>query len=843
MSNLENDKTKIDPEKIGKILPFIPTRNVIVLEEMSEHIEVGRKPSINSVNIANRNFASQIVLLPQADPEQKEVLKKADLNRYGILVKIEHTEIISQSHIRIRVKGLSRVELQAYHEEDRESFVGTFKDIKAGRFVNTERNQGKIKKLHELLHHEFKIPNSNEKKDIIRSNNLPDFTLEDLTDLANLNKIVHSFQMPFMLTYSYFIQKTFISKVNAITEFLQNLFNGVENIEENITNIDNEIETDLRKSIDSQNKEFILREKLKVIRNKLGEDSSDDDRIEKLLNDRELKNMIPDDVKVIIKKEKAKLKTMMSSSPDANITRNYIDLLTQLPWRKTTIEAIDIKKVKQILEEQHYGLKDVKERIVEFVAVMINNQKKHPDKYKKTRLSDAPNTEINENLFVKDGNLNKVLEENSSPIITLLGPPGVGKTSIAKSLAEALGRKFVKISLGGVNDEAEIRGHRKTYVGAMPGKIISAIKRAGVSNPIILLDEIDKLGISAKGDPSAALLEVLDPEQNCNFQDHYLEVEYDLSKVLFIATANYYEDIPAPLLDRVELIELSSYTLFEKINIAKKYLVARVIKQNGLEPEQFQISDAELEFVIRYYTLEAGVRNLQRVLDKMARKIALGIVEETITERFVLDQSNIRKFLGIPKFNDDDKDNEPQIGCVNGLAYTSFGGSTLPIEVTTFAGKGEIKITGQLKDVMQESAQIALGYVRANAKEFGIDFNFDEATIHIHVPEGAVPKDGPSAGITFTTALISALSKKPVSHKIGMTGEITLRGKVLPIGGLKEKSLAALKQGIKTVFIPKDNEKNLEEVATEVKDELEFIAVRHYSEIYDNLFRNTKAIR
>ena len=474
---------------------------------------------------------------------------------------------------------------------------------------------------------------------------------------------------------------------------------------------------------------------------------------------------------------------------------------------------------------------------------MINNQKKHPDKYKKTRLSDAPNTEINENLFIKDGNLNKVLEENSSPIITLLGPPGVGKTSIAKSLAEALGRKFVKISLGGVNDEAEIRGHRKTYVGAMPGKIISAIKRAGVSNPIILLDEIDKLGISAKGDPSAALLEVLDPEQNCNFQDHYLEVEYDLSKVLFIATANYYEDIPAPLLDRVELIELSSYTLFEKINIAKKYLVARVIKQNGLEPEQFQISDAELEFVIRYYTLEAGVRNLQRVLDKMARKIALGIVEETITERFVLDQSNIRKFLGIPKFNDDDKDNEPQIGCVNGLAYTSFGGSTLPIEVTTFAGKGEIKITGQLKDVMQESAQIALGYVRANAKEFGIDFNFDEATIHIHVPEGAVPKDGPSAGITFTTALISALSKKPVSHKIGMTGEITLRGKVLPIGGLKEKSLAALKQGIKTVFIPKDNEKNLEEVATEVKDELEFIAVRHYSEIYDNLFRHTKAIR
>ena len=533
---------------------------------------------------------------------------------------------------------------------------------------------------------------------------------------------------------------------------------------------------------------------------------------------------------------------MMSSSPDANITRNYIDLLTQLPWRKTSIEAIDIKKVKKILEEQHYGLKDVKERIIEFVAVMINNQKKHPDKYKKTKITDAPNTEINENIFVKEGNLNKVLEENSSPIITLLGPPGVGKTSIAKSLAESLGRKFVKISLGGVNDEAEIRGHRKTYVGAMPGKIINAIKRAGVSNPIILLDEIDKLGHSHKGDPSAALLEVLDPEQNCNFQDHYLEVEYDLSKVLFIATANYYEDIPTPLLDRVELIELSSYTLFEKINIAKKYLISRVIRQNGLEKDQFQINDENLEHIIRFYTLEAGVRNLQRVLDKIARKIALGIVEERIKDHFVIDQKIIREFLGVPKFNDDDKDNEPQIGCVNGLAYTSYGGSTLPIEVTTFAGKGDIKITGQLKDVMQESAQIALGYVRANAENFGIDFNFDESTIHIHVPEGAVPKDGPSAGVTFTTALISALSKKPVSHKVGMTGEITLRGKVLPIGGLKEKSLAALKQGIKTVFIPKDNEKNLEEVADEVKKEIEFIAVQYYNEIYDHLFKNIKSV-
>ncbi|MBR2849160.1 MAG: endopeptidase La, partial [Mycoplasmataceae bacterium] len=466
------------------------------------------------------------------------------------------------------------------------------------------------------------------------------------------------------------------------------------------------------------------------------------------------------------------------------------------------------------------------------------NQKKHGNKHKKIRITNSPNTEINENLFVKEENdLNKI-QEDASPIITLIGPPGVGKTSIAKSLAEAIGRKFVKISLGGVNDEAEIRGHRKTYVGAMPGKIIAAIKRAGVSNPIILLDEIDKMGVSGtKGDPSSALLEVLDPEQNANFQDHFLEIEYDLSKVLFITTANYYEDIPTPLLDRVELIELSSYTLFEKINIAKKYLVPKVIKQNALEKKQFKISDKEIEFIIRHYTMEAGVRNLQRVLDKIARKITLGVVEEKIKDEFIVDIPTIKKFLGVEKYSDDDKDDKPRVGVVNGLAYTSYGGSTLPIEVITFPGKGEIKLTGQLKDVMQESAAVALGYIRSKAKDFNIDFNFDESTIQIHVPEGAVPKDGPSAGITFTTAIISALTKKPVSHKIAMTGEITLRGKVLPIGGLKEKSLAALKLGIKTIFIPKDNEKNLEEVVDEVKKVIKFIPVSSYNEIYDHLFK------
>lgn len=831
-----NDNKKIDTTKLGEIYPFIPTREVIVLEEMETFIEVGRPISINTIEISNKSFASHIVLLPQKNPLEKEINDLNQLKKIGVLAKIENIEKLHQNHLRVTVKGLKRVEILHFDETDKKSFIGTFKQHKKMKFIDNESTQEVLDNLYNIIYYEFKDKNGIKK--VVDTFNLPKFSKEDLTELKNLNFIMNKLNVPFPIIYNFLIQKSYFNKLKDLTNTIEFIMTSFEDFEKNLENVENEIERDLRKSLDIQNKEFILREKLKVIRNKLGEDSSDDDKIDKLLNDKELKNLIPDDVKVTIKKEKAKLKSMMSSSPDANITRNYIDLLTQLPWRKTSIESIDIKNVKNILEEQHYGLKDVKERIVEFVAVMINNQKKHPDKYKKTKISDSPNTEINENIFVKEDGMNKILEENSSPIITLIGPPGVGKTSIAKSLAEALGRKFVKISLGGVSDEAEIRGHRKTYVGAMPGKIISAIKKAGVSNPIILLDEIDKLGSGTKGDPSSALLEVLDPEQNSNFQDHYLEIEYDLSKVLFVATANYYDDIPTPLLDRVELIELSSYTLFEKINIAKKYLIDRVIKQNGLEKEQFKISDDEIEYIIKHYTLEAGVRNLQRVLDKIGRKIALGIVEETIKDEFVITRDVITKFLGVIKFNDDDKDDEPQIGCVNGLAYTSYGGSTLPIEVTTFPGKGEIKITGQLKDVMQESAQIALGYVRANAKEFDIDFNFDESTIHIHVPEGAVPKDGPSAGVTFTTALISALSKKPVSHQVGMTGEITLRGKVLPIGGLKEKSLAALKQGIKTIFIPKDNEKNLEEVADEVKKDVDFIPVKHYNEIYDKLFKN-----
>ncbi|MBR3571081.1 MAG: endopeptidase La, partial [Mycoplasmataceae bacterium] len=715
----DNKETMIDIKKIGNVYPFIPTRESIVLEGIVDFLEVGREKSKKSIENSINNFGSTIVLIPQKNSEQTEINSMSQLQKYGILTKIIKIETFGNNK-RITVKGIKKVELVEMDEENNEAHFGVFEDSKPiTKFKISPRNEEKLKKLNDNLYNNFIGLNDNVKSIFIKSP-IPRFEYKDLMILENMNQVISSFAIPIKFLYIYFNQKTMAGKLDVLLTIIEELSEGLK------TNrsIDNEIENELKKSLDKQNKEFLLRERLKVTRNLLGEDTTEDEKIEKIFEDKDLKNMYPEQVKLTIKKEKAKLKSMMSSSPDANITRNYIDLLVQLPWRKTTVEEVDIKKVKKILDEHHYGLKDVKERIIEFIAVMINNQKKHGNKHKKIRITNSPNTEINENLFVKEENdLNKI-QEDASPIITLIGPPGVGKTSIAKSLAEAIGRKFVKISLGGVNDEAEIRGHRKTYVGAMPGKIIAAIKRAGVSNPIILLDEIDKMGVSGtKGDPSSALLEVLDPEQNANFQDHFLEIEYDLSKVLFITTANYYEDIPTPLLDRVELIELSSYTLFEKINIAKKYLVPKVIKQNALEKKQFKISDKEIEFIIRHYTMEAGVRNLQRVLDKIARKITLGVVEDKIKDEFVLDIPTIKKFLGVEKYSDDDKDDKPRVGVVNGLAYTSYGGSTLPIEVITFPGKGEIKLTGQLKDVMQESAAVALGYIRSKAKDFNIDFN------------------------------------------------------------------------------------------------------------------------
>ncbi|MHA3826070.1 endopeptidase La [Mycoplasma sp. BRA285] len=594
----------------------------------------------------------------------------------------------------------------------------------------------------------------------------------------------------------------------------------------------------LTKKLGRQQQEFIAREKIKQLQDYLEEMGADveEDDYTAILKDPKLRKIYPESVIKLISEEEKRSSEMMPASPEAAISKNYTNTLKKLPWRKVQRELLDIKHVKDTLDQYHYGLEEIKERILEYLAVLINVKKQNKDEDEYTEIDNEHL--IDNNLFQEEG---RSLQDkyNNVPILTLVGPPGTGKTSLSKAIAEALGRKFLKISLGGVHDESEIRGHRRTYVGAMPGKIIKGITKTGVSNPVILLDEIDKMASDFKGDPASAMLEVLDPEQNTKFQDHYLEHEYDLSKCIFIATANYFDNIPPALVDRVEIIELSAYTLSEKVNIAKKYLVPKVLEQAGLDKKMFKIDDATLEYIIKHYTMEAGVRGLKRILDKLARKIVLKKLNDVKLKSFEITIDKLEDLLGVIKFKDEEKEEDNLPGVVTGLAYTSYGGSTLPIEVTTFEGKPEIKLTGSLKEVMQESAQIALTYVRANAKHFGInDFDFEANTIHIHVPEGAVPKDGPSAGVTFTTAIISALSQRAVPNEIGMTGEITLRGKVLEIGGLKEKSFAASSKGLKRIFIPAGNVKNLKDVPLEIKNKLQYIPVKNYEEIYSVIFEN-----
>ncbi|AAV27942.1 endopeptidase La [Mesomycoplasma hyopneumoniae] len=630
------------------------------------------------------------------------------------------------------------------------------------------------------------------------------------------------------LTYP---QKYQLFSYNSYPAKIKKLYEHIHTFAEQIK-LEDEINVILKTNLDKQQTEFILKEKIKAIRKKLGEDSRYEDEIEELLHSELGKKVFPKEVAKTIMRETNKLKSMIVTSPESNITKSYLDLLVALPWKKVKKDILDIKNVREKLEEAHYGLDEIKKRIIEYLAALIHRRSQSEGK---PELEKVGSDYIDSNLFLSH-KIRKV-RSNSIPILTLVGPPGTGKTSIAMAVAEAIGKEFVKISLGGIRDEAEIRGHRRTYVGALPGKIIQALKKVGVSNPLILLDEIDKMGADFKGDPSAAMLEVLDPEQNRFFQDHYLELEYDLSQVLFVATANEIYDIPEPLLDRVEIIELSSYTFIEKIQIAKSHLIPAVLKENALDPKYFPIQDQTIDFLIRHYTREAGVRGLKRVIDKIVRKIIVKLLEKTLDQNFVIDIEFVRELLGIEKYDPDNVDSSPQIGTVTGLGYSPLGGSTLQIEVSTIPGRGDIKLTGSLKDVMQESARIALSYVQSKAKDFGINFDFENTLIHIHVPEGAIPKDGPSAGITFATAIISALSQKPVSHNIAMTGEITLRGKVLAIGGLKEKTMGAYKNGIKIIFIPKANEKNLVDIPQEVKDVIQFIPVDTYQQIYDFIFK------
>ena len=559
-----------------------------------------------------------------------------------------------------------------------------------------------------------------------------------------------------------------------------------------------EIDEKVRANIDTQQKEYFLREQMKVVQDELKQIAPEDDDIEKIrqaINEIELS----EEDKAVLLKEVDRLEKTPVMSPEHSIIRTYLDTVVALPWNTLTADEIDIKNAEKILNEDHYGLEKIKERILEFLAVK------------------------------------KLRDDMKSPILCLSGPPGVGKSSLAKSIASSMGRSFVRISLGGVHDEAEIRGHRRTYLGALPGKIIQSLKKIKTKNPVILLDEIDKMASDIKGDPAAAMLEVIDPAQNNEFVDHYLDIPFDLSKVLFIATANNLSLIPAPLRDRMEVIELESYTIKEKENIAAKYLIPRQIKENGLEKDQITFTKQAINKIINGYTYEAGVRNLERVFGSICRKAALKVLQGE--EKIKVGVANLEDFAGPEKYSSKDKNVKPEIGLVNGLAYTVVGGDTLEIETSVSKGNGKIILTGKLGDVMKESAQMAISYLRSNAEKLNIeDINFSEIDIHLHVPEGAVPKDGPSAGITITTSVYSALTKKAVDNNIAMTGEMTLHGKVLPIGGVKEKILSSEKMNINTIIIPTKNKKDLIDIPKEVLEKLTIHSVDNIQEVFKIVF-------
>ncbi len=764
--------------------PVITTRGVIVFPNHSTLVDVGRKPSLNAIDIAISKYNNQLILISQRDIMKNSVEAKGDLYSIGTLVTFKVDREHQTGAKTILVTGIKRVKIQELHLTDDQLVEATILLLKDKS--TSEENERIL------------VNNISKKIDTVIGNmiNIPKQVLSSLASGISAGELadVIAHYLPIALPKKQLIlESTNISKrLKLVIEYLDE--------ETKINQIDKDIDKNVRKTLDGQQKEFLLRERMKAIKEELGDISSKDSEIDewkKLLEDPKY----PAEVRAKALEEIKKYEATPPISAEANVIKVYVEWIVKLPWNTFTKDNNDIDKAKKILDKYHYGLSKVKQRIIEHLAVKINTKNSH------------------------------------SPIITLVGPPGVGKTSLAKSIGESIGREVIKVSLGGLRDEVEIRGHRRTYVGAMPGKIIQAINKARTSNPVILLDEIDKMSADYKGDPTSAMLEVLDPEQNKKFQDNYLELEYDLSQVTFIATANYYDNIPAPLIDRVEIIKLDQYTSEEKAEIAKLHIIGQTLLENGLTREQFQIDDEIIDYIIEKYTQEAGVRELQRVMNKLARKVVVKKLEGHVHDKFVISKEVINSFLGKETVYKEKLKGKAEIGLVNGMYYSSVGGGVLPIEVTTYATKnGEIKITGSIRDVMKESVSIAVGYIRANSKKFGIDFDFEKNTIQVHVPEGATPKDGPSAGIAFATAIISALIKKPIAKDVALTGEITLRGNILPIGGLKEKTLGAFEAGVTRIFIPRLNERDRADLAKKVQDNAVLVPVENYGEVFDQIF-------
>ncbi len=756
-------------------VPMICTRGIVVFPGQDVLVEVGRQKSINAVNEASDNFDGQVFVICQKDVRVEDP-QITDLYDVGTLCKIKVIRR-KQGYMRITFTGMKRAKLIELKDDN----------IKLSASIEIlDDIQGDLTEELALVK---KIISEFEKV----SNVSAAFPADIIHQLSQgVSAVTLTDQFGQYLLHDQETKQKLLETLN-INERMLLIIAEMEK-QQRLSEIENTINMKVKEKIDESQKEYYLREKLKTIKEELGDVSNvTDDSTE--LRDMINNNPYPEAIKKKALEELKRYEMLPAGSGEASVSRNYLDWLLKVPYWQETKDVEDLAKVRQVLDEDHYGLEKVKDRIMEYLAVKQMT-----------------------------GTLN-------APIICLAGPPGVGKTSLAKSIARALDRKFVKMSLGGVRDEAEIRGHRRTYLGSMPGRIIQGMKKAEVINPVFLIDEIDKMGADYKGDPSDAMLEVLDPEQNAMFSDHYLEESYDLSKVMFIATANYLENIPAPLRDRMEIIELPSYTELDKVKIAQEHLVAKQLKANGLKPTQFKIKDDMILYIIRHYTREAGVRQLERLIASLCRKTVLAILKDgkkTIT----VNKKLVNTWLGKEIFEYGNKEKKAQVGCVTGLAYTEFGGDVLQIEVSSYEGKGGVVMTGKLGDVMKESAQIAVDYVKAHAGEYKIDPKFFEKNdIHIHVPEGAVPKDGPSAGVTMTTAIVSALTGTPVENNLAMTGEVTLRGHVLPIGGLREKSLAANRVGITKILIPKDNVRDLDEVPAAVKESITFIPVDNVSQV------------
>lgn len=771
-----------------KTLPLIPLRGLSIFPHMVIHFDVGRGTSISALDQAMLDD-SNIILCTQKDAkiDKPEV---DDFFHLGTVVKIKQMIKLPGGTIRVLVEGINRGKIENI-VQTKPHFIADISELIYEDEKSEEENSEEEKDIN--LEAAKRLVISDFEEYLSYSDKISSDILVTVSDIENPGRLAD-------MISSYIYLKT--EDNQKVLEALD-LYDRLEILhvilteEIEVLKIEDKINQRVKGQINKVQKEHYLREQIKAIQKELGQD--EDSIAESEEYEMKIKKLkLPKDINDKVLKEVGRLKKISPHSPETGVIRTYLDWIIDLPWNKETKEKIDLKRSRDILNEDHYGLKEVKERILEFIAIR------------------------------------KLTDSMKGPIICLVGPPGVGKTSIAKSIARSLNRKFVRMSLGGVRDEAEIRGHRRTYIGSMPGSIINQLKKAKSKNPVFLFDEIDKIANDYRGDPASALLEVLDPEQNSTFTDHYLDIPFDLSKILFLTTANTTESIPAPLLDRMEVIRISGYTEEEKLQIALNYLLPKQLKEHGLKEENLELSEAALKIVISNYTKEAGVRNLERNIANICRKAAKRIVEEDI-ETVRIHKGNLSNYLGAKKFRFDTLVEKNQVGVANGLAWTRVGGETLSIEVNTMKGTGKIQLTGKLGDVMKESAMAGISYIRANSDKLGIETDFyKNMDIHIHVPEGAIPKDGPSAGITIATAVVSELTNRPINREVAMTGEITLRGRVLPIGGLKEKALAANRMGIKKIILSHENEKDLDEIPDKVRKKIDFVLVKSMEEVLEN---------